>query len=68
MKVRIQETLDLTDNQVEGAKRYQRAISCHEEMNTREFIQWLVFVDGAQMALDRFIEFSPNPREDHDYR
>ena len=68
MKVRIQETLNLTDNQVEGAKRYQRYISYHEEMTTREFIQWLVFVDGMQTAVDRFIEFSPNPREDHGYR
>ncbi len=68
MKVRIQETLHLTDNQVEGAKSYHEYLSCNEEMNTREFIQWLVFVDGAQMALDRFVEFSPNPREHHDYR
>ena len=68
MKVRIQETLHLTDNQVEGAKSYHEYLSCNEEMNTREFIQWLVFVDGAQMALERFDEFSPNPREHHDYR
>ena len=72
MKVRIQETLHLTDNQVEGAKSYHKLLKKisrdEEEMNTREFIQWLVFVDGAQMALDRFVEFSPNPREHHDYR
>ena len=68
MKVRIQKTLHLTDNQVEGAKRYQSFISYHEEMTTREFIQWLVFVDGMQMAFDRFDEFSPQPGEHHDDR
>lgn len=61
MKVRIQQTLTLTDNQVEGAKRYQKYLSTNDDMNTREFIQWLVFVDGMQMALDRFDEFSPQP-------
>ena len=68
MKVRIQETLHLTDNQVEGAKSYHEYLSCNEEMNTREFIQWLVFVDGAQMALERFDEFSPEPEEHYDDR
>jgi len=66
MKVRIQETLNLTDNQVEGAKSYHKHLSCNEEMNTREFIQWIVFVDGMQIALDRFDEFSPEPENYHE--
>lgn len=66
MKVRIQQTLTLTDNQVEGAKRYQKYLSTNDDMNTREFIQWLVFVDGMQMALDRFDEFSPQPENYHE--
>ena len=66
MKVRIQETLDLTDNQVEGAKSYHKYLSCNEEMNTREFIQWIVLVDGMQIALDRFDEFSPEPENYHE--
>ena len=66
MKVRIQETLNLTDNQVEGAKSYHKYLSCNEEMNTREFIQWLVLVDGMQIALDRFDEFSPEPEGYHE--
>jgi len=35
-------------------------------MNTREFIQWIVFVDGMQIALDRFDEFSPEPENYHE--
>lgn len=66
MKVRIQETLNLTDNQIEGAKSYHKYLSCNEEMNTREFIQWIVFVDGIQIALDRFDEFSPEPENYHE--
>mgnify|MGYP003118345064 CR=1 FL=1 len=66
MKVRIQETLNLTDNQVEGAKSYHKYLSCNEEMNTREFIQWIVLVDGMQIALDRFDEFSPEPEGYHE--
>jgi len=66
MKVLIQETLNLTDNQVEGAKSYHKYLSCNEEMNTREFIQWIVFVDGMQIALDRFDEFSPEPENYHE--
>jgi len=66
MKVRIQETLNLTDNQIEGAKSYHKYLSCNEEMNTREFIQWIVLVDGIQIALDRFDEFSPEPENYHE--